>query len=35
VFEQEMRSVGAVVIDGRQPVPLVVSRILAEVSRPG
>ena len=33
VFEQEMRSVGAVVLDGRQPTPRVVDRILHEVRR--
>ena len=32
VFEQEMRSVGAVVLDGRQPTPILVSRILHEVA---
>jgi dephospho-CoA kinase len=33
MFEQEMRSAGAVVLDGRQPTPRVVDRILHEVRR--
>jgi adenylate kinase family enzyme len=33
VFEDEMRSAGAVVLDGRQPTPVVVDRILHEVHR--
>ena len=33
VFEQEMKSAGAVVLDGRQPTSHVVSRILQEVLR--
>jgi Dephospho-CoA kinase len=32
VFEQEMKSSGAIVLDGRQPTPRVVDRILHEVS---
>jgi adenylate kinase family enzyme len=32
VFEQEMRSAGAVVLDGRQPTPVLVKRILREVA---
>jgi dephospho-CoA kinase len=32
-FEREMRAVGAVVLDGSQPIPDLVSRILHEVSR--
>jgi len=32
-FEREMRAAGAVVLDGRQPVSELVSRILHEVSR--
>lgn len=35
VFEQEMRAVGAIPLDGRQPTPILASRILEEVeSRP-
>ncbi len=33
VLEQEMRAAGAVVLDGRQPTPRVVDRILHEVRR--
>ena len=33
VFEQEMRSAGAVILDGRQPTPVVASRIVQEVRR--
>jgi shikimate kinase len=33
VFEQEMRSAGAVVLDGRQPTARLVGRILQEVHR--
>jgi len=32
-FEREMRAAGAVVLDGSQPIPDLVSRILHEVSR--
>lgn len=31
VFEQEMRSAGAVVLDGRLPIPSVVDRILHDI----
>lgn len=33
VFEQEMRAAGAIVLDGRQPTPRIVDRILNEVRR--
>ena len=33
VFEREMRSVGAVILDGRQPISVLVSRILHEAFR--
>lgn len=33
VFEQEMRSAGAVVLDGRQPTPRLVDSIVHEISR--
>ena len=33
VFEQEMRSAGAVVLDGRRPTPDLATRILSEVRR--
>ena len=33
VFEQEMRSAGAVILDGRQPTPVVAGRIVQEVRR--
>ena len=32
VFEREMRAAGAIALDGRQPIPILASRILDEVA---
>src|SRR5450432_2985378 len=33
IFEQEMKAAGALIIDGRQPIPIVASRIVDEILR--